>query len=463
MNKLNAELLIRPSERYYKCQTDHLYDELVRVELILKKKQASNSEAEEYEYIINSLNLLINERIENSKNEVTFNSLKIKDEFDLTNFEYQCLFFLLAPELDSRFSEIYSELLDNTDIRYPSIGLMLEVLCSSPEERFVCMKSFSSEGLKKLINIFPFDGVENAPLITMGAKLKMRTLNFLLGISDTLTDENENSPKLNKDYGGMLNVIKPQFDWNDLVLPEAEKEKLQEIIRRVKNHKTVYYDWGFDAKLPRGKGVTAMFAGLPGTGKTMAAEVIANELGWKLKRVDLSQVISKYIGETEKNLSHVFDSVTASQDVLVFDEADALFGRRSEVKDSKDRYANMEIAYLLQRMENYDGVAILTTNMRENIDDAFFRRIKICVDFPFPDEKLRLEIWKKVFPKEAPLAEGLDFEWLARNIRLSGGSIKNSAIAAAFSACHEAISINMEHIINAARIECRKIKYECNF
>ncbi len=204
-----------------------------------------------------------------------------------------------------------------------------------------------------------------------------------------------------------------------------------------------------------------LFVGAPGTGKTMAAEVIAQELRLDLFKVDLSCVVSKYIGETEKNLSRVFDEADQSNGILFFDEADALFGRRSEVKDSHDRYANIEIDYLLQRMEEYEGIVILATNFQKNIDEAFRRRLRFLVEFPLPDEKQRARIWRSVFPHETPLAADIDFAFLAHKFKITGGSIRNIALSAAFLAAQEQQEVRMFHVIRATRRELRKLGRLC--
>ena len=200
-----------------------------------------------------------------------------------------------------------------------------------------------------------------------------------------------------------------------------------------------------------------LFSGSPGTGKTMAAEVIANELQIDLYKIDLSQVVSKYIGETEKNLDRIFTAAQSANAILFFDEADALFGKRSPVKDAHDRYANIEVGYLLQKMEEYEGVAILATNLRDNMDDAFVRRIQIIVEFPFPDEEYRQRIWQVIFPPEAPIGEDVDFGFLAKEVRLAGGNIKNIALAAAFYAASDGGAIQISHLIKAATREYQKL------
>ncbi|HSU19817.1 MAG TPA: ATP-binding protein, partial [Acidobacteriaceae bacterium] len=231
---------------------------------------------------------------------------------------------------------------------------------------------------------------------------------------------------------------------------------LQRIAIHVRQRARVYESWGFELKGSRGLGISALFAGPSGTGKTMAAEVLARELHLDLFRIDLSQVVSKYIGETEKNLSRVFDAADQGATILLFDEADALFGRRSEVKDSHDRYANVEVSYLLQRMEAYRGLAILTTNRKSALDPAFLRRIRFVVDFQFPEAAQRVEIWRRVFPSQTPI-EQIDIEKLGR-LRVSGAHIHNIALSAAFLAADAGQPVRMEHIVNAAREEFAKLE-----
>jgi len=243
--------------------------------------------------------------------------------------------------------------------------------------------------------------------------------------------------------------------WDDLVVPAFQKQILRDIVVNVRQRARVYDQWGFAAKSSRGLGISALFAGASGTGKTLAAEIMANELRLDLYRIDLSQVVSKYIGETEKNLRRVFDAAETAGAVLLFDEADALFGKRSEVKDSHDRYANIEVSYLLQRMEAYRGLAILTTNMKQALDQAFMRRIRFIVQFPFPDAAEREEIWKRVFPPATPTAD-LDAARLAR-LNVAGGNIRNIALGAAFLAADERAPVSMAHLLRVARAEYAKI------
>jgi SpoVK/Ycf46/Vps4 family AAA+-type ATPase len=216
-------------------------------------------------------------------------------------------------------------------------------------------------------------------------------------------------------------------------------------------------DWGFGARLSLGKGVNALFAGPSGTGKTMASEIIARELGLDLYKIDLSGVVSKYIGETERNLDRVFAAAEDANSILFFDEADALFGKRSEVRDSHDRYANIEISYLLQKMEEYEGLAILATNLRANLDEAFIRRLAFTIHFPFPDKAHRFRIWQGIWPSSLELDSGVDLRFLADKFKLSGGNIKNIALAAAYLAAEQNQSVRMNHLIHATRREYQKL------
>jgi SpoVK/Ycf46/Vps4 family AAA+-type ATPase len=239
-------------------------------------------------------------------------------------------------------------------------------------------------------------------------------------------------------------------------LPPEQKERLRNACAQVEYRHRIYDQWGFGKKVAYGQGVSMLFSGPPGTGKTMAAQVIANRLQLELYKVDLSGVLSKYIGETEKQLGAVFDEVKKSQSILFFDEADALFGKRSETKDSHDRYANVQTSYLLQKIEEYDGVVILASNFLQNFDEAFKRRIKFIIDFTLPDQERRELIWRSVLPAELPRDEDLDFDFLARSFELSGSSIKNIAVAAAFLAAEENAPLGMAHLLTAVQTEQNK-------
>jgi ATP-dependent 26S proteasome regulatory subunit len=265
----------------------------------------------------------------------------------------------------------------------------------------------------------------------------------------------------NRKLSEMARKIEPHYGWNDIILPRDQLLQLKEIRDYIKNRHKVYDDWEFGRKLSLGKGLNILFTGPSGTGKTMSAEVIAKELGLDLYRIDLSCVVSKYIGETEKNLASIFKEAETANSILFFDEADALFGKRSEVKDSHDRYANIEIGYLLQKMEEYEGAVILATNLKNNMDEAFVRRMHCTVEFPFPDESSRRRIWDNIYPPQVPLSETIDFDFLSKNIKISGGIIKNIAVTAAFYAAEADRPVNMKHLVLASKREFQKIGKLC--
>jgi AAA+ superfamily predicted ATPase len=257
--------------------------------------------------------------------------------------------------------------------------------------------------------------------------------------------------------GELAVKVEPHYGWEDLVLPADKLEQLKEICSQLAHRSRVFGEWGFQRKLSHGRGLSALFGGPSGTGKTMAAEVIAHALQLDLYKIDLSGVVSKYIGETEKNLARVFQEAESSNAILFFDEADALFGKRTKISDAHDRYANIETSYLLQRMEAYEGMVILATNLRENMDEAFTRRIRLMVDFPFPNATHRKLIWQTHFPREAPVDADLDYEWLAQQFQITGGNIKNVVLNAAFFAAADGGVIGMAHVLRGARREFEKI------
>jgi SpoVK/Ycf46/Vps4 family AAA+-type ATPase len=298
--------------------------------------------------------------------------------------------------------------------------------------------------------------------------IEVASLDVFVNQSENKEKENGAAPDLDKKIwkaccihtrpkvDDLAQRIEPVATWNDIVLPDAQKQILREIATQVKHRKKVYNDWGFAGMGSRGLGISALFTGESGTGKTMASEVLANELQLDLYRIDLSQVVNKYIGETEKNLKQIFDAAEEGGAILLFDEADALFGKRSDVKDSHDRYSNIEVSYLLQRMEAYGGLAVLTTNMKSAIDRAFLRRIRFVVQFPYPDTILRAEIWRRIFPADTPV-KNLDIEKLSR-LSVPGGNIRNIAINAAFMAADEGQPVHMSHISRAVRGEYNKLE-----
>ncbi|MFQ5401131.1 MAG: AAA family ATPase [Anaerolineae bacterium] len=281
-----------------------------------------------------------------------------------------------------------------------------------------------------------------------------RWRNELLTTADLFAASRAHS---NQNLATLATKIQPRYGWEDIILPQDTLDQLAEMVNTVRQRPVVYGDWGFGRKLALGKGLNALFAGESGTGKTMAADIMAGALGLDLYKVDLSTLVSKYIGETEKNLDRIFTEAATSNAILFFDEADAIFGKRSEVKDSHDRYANIEISYLLQRMEAYDGVVILATNLRANLDEAFTRRLHFAIEFPFPEAADRRRIWRVNFPPETPIAPDVDFGLLARRFRLTGGNIRNIILAAAFLAAESEQPVGMRHLLHATRREYQKM------
>jgi SpoVK/Ycf46/Vps4 family AAA+-type ATPase len=268
--------------------------------------------------------------------------------------------------------------------------------------------------------------------------------------------KNRSSLKLNS----LARKINPRRKWQDIVLAPAVKEQLEEICAFVRHKETVFSEWGFDTKLSLGKGLNILFAGPSGTGKTLAAEIIAGEVGLDLYKIDLSSIVSKYIGETEKNLKKIFGEAETCNAILFFDEADALFGKRSEVNDSHDRYANIEVNYLLQQMEEHEGTIILASNYKKNLDDAFIRRLQFAVEFPIPNEAARKEIWTGMFPENSKVGEDVDFNFLSK-FKLTGGNIKNIALLAAVLAADSSGVIGMKEILRALKREFQKMGKIC--
>jgi hypothetical protein len=265
------------------------------------------------------------------------------------------------------------------------------------------------------------------------------------------------SPKVS----GLAVKSAPVYGWDNLILPPDPLRQLRELCNQARHRHIVYGEWGFERRLSLGNGLNALFTGPPGTGKTMAAEVIASELQVDMYKIDLSQTVSKYIGETEKNLDRMFREAESGNAILFFDEADALFGKRSEVKDAHDRYANIETGYLLQRMEQHEGIVILATNLRNNLDEAFCRRMHFVVEFPFPDEGHRTRLWEGLFPADVPRDEEIDFRFLARQFKVPGGNIRNIGVCAAFLAAAEGTGLTMRHLVMATRREYKKLGWPC--
>jgi hypothetical protein len=267
--------------------------------------------------------------------------------------------------------------------------------------------------------------------------------------------------QFSRDLGALATRYTPRFGFDDLVLPQKEKDHLIELLAFVERRGTVYETWGFQQKFTRGTGAKVLFFGRSGTGKTMAAEVLAKHLSLDLFKVDLSSIVSKWVGETEKNLATIFDRAEEAQAVLLFDEADALFGQRTAVSSAVDRYANLETNYLLQRIEEYDGVVVLSSNFKQNIDEAFTRRFHFIIEFPFPDRDSREEIWQRSFPDAAPLDDDVDFGFLADRFKFTGGNIKNTILRAAFLGASEGAGrIRMRHLLRSVVREYQNLERE---
>jgi ATP-dependent 26S proteasome regulatory subunit len=257
--------------------------------------------------------------------------------------------------------------------------------------------------------------------------------------------------------GGLAQRIPTGFAWSDLVLPKETLESVREVVRFAHHRPFLLEEWGFAAKLPYGRGISAILAGPPGTGKTMVAQLLAKELGYDLYRIDLSQIVNKYIGETEKNLARLFDEAESSHAVLFFDEADALFAKRTNVQSSNDRYANLEVNYLLQRMESYDGVTLLATNLEQGLDEAFKRRVRFAIQFELPDELERGRLWRSMFPPQVPLAADIDWGTLAKRFEMAGGYIKKAALRAALICVEARRPLTTADLLEAARLEYREM------
>jgi hypothetical protein len=359
---------------------------------------------------------------------------------ELTWLDHDVLACVIAPEVEPRIRWLYQELQGGTPQPYPTRALLQELLGIAPAELRELAAVWSDEAALLQLGLIECDGAGPFSVIRPARGVTAR----LLG----MPPPSDTPPGTTR--------VPYRASWDDLVLPGDRVAMMREYVGWICHRAIVIDQW---AGRPSG-GPVALFSGPSGTGKTLAASVIASELGWPLYRVDLGSLISKYIGETEKNLRRLFDAAEASGAILLFDEADALFGRRSEIKDSHDRYANIEVSYLLQRMEAYRGLAILTTNFETALDPAFQRRLRFSVQFPFPDPAQRERIWRGVFPAAAPL-EQVDPVRLAR-LNVAGGSIRNIALHAAFLAAEARTPIGMGHLLRAARSEAAKRDRPCS-
>lgn len=314
--------------------------------------------------------------------------------------------------------------------------------------------------LEKLSNQFYFTGgqIQNAASTAKNMAIWRNPVSPHVTMDDLYTACRMQS---NKKLATLATKITPRYSWDEIVLLPDNLRQLQEISSAMKCRYLVFDKWRFSKKLALGRGFNILFVGPSGTGKTMAADVIAKELNIHLYKIDLSQIVSKYIGETEKNLGKIFQEARADNSILFFDEADALFGKRSDIKDAHDRFANIETGYLLQKMEEHDGIVILASNLRNNIDDAFVRRMFAVVEFPVPDCEHREKLWQRLFPDEVPFEEPIDYKFLARHIKLSGGHIKNIGLCAAFLSAEEGKGVAMRHLIMATKREYQKLNRPC--
>lgn len=313
---------------------------------------------------------------------------------------------------------------------------------------------FSEKEIREFANRFHFTQDQIDGAVEFASKRAIFSEDGNAGMDDLLEACRVQS---NGKLSSMGKCLDTPYSRGDIILPEQHYEQLSDLIIQYQYQYQVYHEWGFDKKVAYGRGITVLFSGPSGTGKTMAAAVVGNELKLHVYKIDLSSVISKYIGETEKNLSRIFHEASSSNAILFFDEADAIFGKRTEVKDSHDRYANIEVSYLLQKMEEYEGITVLASNLRQNIDEAFFRRMQFVLEFPFPDIAYREKIWEKIFPDGAPRSSDIDYTFLAEKLEVTGGNIKNMALSAAFIAAGEEKPIGMRHLILAAKKEYKKL------
>ena len=364
----------------------------------------------------------------------------------------------IDPNLQKTLSRFIVELTSlgfiSTRERWPANELYqicFDVSKPTKDEQRELWNTFISESLGKynsqhlenevsgLVNHFDL----SASAIQMASTEALTAMNRGETISSSLWSSTLKTARLR--LSELAVQIKSTRVMDDVILPEREKLLLKSIITNVRQRYKVYEEWGFGKNEEKGLGITTLFVGDSGTGKTMTAGVIASELNLDLFKIDLSMVVNKYIGETEKNLKKIFDAAEVGGAILLFDEADALFGKRSEVKDSHDRYANIEVGYLLQRMEEYRGLAILTTNMKDSLDRAFLRRLRFVVNFPAPDKQSREEIWKRIFPRSVPVSDEINYSKLAQ-LDITGGNIRNIALGAAFFAAEDNIPINIHHI-----------------
>ena len=407
--------------------------------------------------------------------------LELFERFHLDPFERDCVVLAYLPETDRKYEKLYAYLQDDVTRRRPDTALAAQLLLPPGEELETYLARFSGRGgflqlfSRERLELFrgalkgvPLDG--DCSLEELAAKFRFTPRQICAACDQAaglagLEGETAVTRRLLHRcchrqavhrLGELASRVPAAYSWDDVVLPGEQKRLMQQACGHIQYQHQVYYGWGFDRKVRYGRGMSILFAGAPGTGKTMCAQVIANQLDMELYKINLSQIVSKYIGETEKNLRAVFQEARHAGCILFFDECDALFGKRSEVKDAHDRNANVEVAYLLQQQEEHDGVCILATNLIGNIDAAFMRRITYVVRFPFPEPPMREAIYRRMVPDGAPLADDIDWSFLAEKFQLSGGHIKNIVLAAAFLAAGAGEPISMGHLLRAAVDELKK-------
>lgn len=382
---------------------------------------------------------------------------QMMDAFELDSFERWCVELVLLGEINPFFEKFFVYMNNDWNHGFLTPELSIRLFNMSREVEISYYRYFR-QARNLMTHFLDFGGQEGKSRARWGLRCKEHFFQYIFSNEDTnFKKEKERYIWENEEQSSpLVTLVDNGFCWDDLVLPDKQKTKLQTACNRVLYRDRIYCDWGFGRKMPYGRGVSMVFSGPPGTGKTMSAAVVADYLDTVLYRVNLAAVVSKYIGETEKNLSSVFKTVKRKQGVLFFDEADVLFSKRTEVNNSHDKHSNMEAAFLLQKMEEYEGVVILATNYARNMDEAFKRRIPFWIDFSLPDEEGRRQLWEKVFPSELQFEEQPDYDFLAKHFDLSGSHIKNIALQAAFFAADEGKGVNMEHIIRALLLEVRK-------
>ncbi|WP_181995619.1 AAA family ATPase [Clostridium sp. AM58-1XD] len=403
-----------------------------------RMKEIRDGQKQELSYALNHIRKRAGCSIESDRDIRVWRLIRDRE---LNTLEQIVFFVALCSDLDRKYERLYGYLQDNVAAKLPTEGLGLALFSLFEDYGGELWLSEKSRVWELLDQTEERERKESR----LSAVLAVRenVFSYIKGEREAEDGEGE--------LGRLTTRIKCSYVWDDLILEEEQKDQMRHMCAQIKNRKKVREEWGFGKKSPYGNGISAVFFGPPGTGKTMAAQVIARELGLPLYRIDISRIVSKYIGETEKNISSLFHEAEGKNAVLFFDEADGLFAKRSSVTTSNDRYANMETGYLLQRFEDYEGVSILATNYINNMDDAFKRRIRFMVRFPFPNPAMRKIMWKSMFPKEAPIEEGLPTDFLGEKFEIPGSGIREIIMNAAYLAVEEGNAIGGRHLKGAIR------------